>query len=145
MLRDFEEQKHRLDWESKIEKDEAVTLHGQGSRTMGIPAASLLSVFHLAFEDGLQALETQIKHLQSLGKQFTILFMGGSLRIPGLRKKVTALVARLEAQHNDRPAAWPHIRYTFLHDTEYYPYVPFSMLERMHRTNPGTTGQQPCR
>lgn len=112
-----------------------VTSHGE--------IDSLLSVFHLAFKDGLRALETQIKHIQSLGKEFAILFMGGSLRIPGLRNKVADLVARLGSQQ--RSGVGGQIRHGFLRVTDYHPEVPLHILERTCLTSRCTIGHQSCR
>lgn len=118
-VQDWERKKQTIDYEAYVRDRQQITLHGKGAGpSITVDAEEMAPFFRRAFDGGLAALQQELDYLIELGRDFDILFLGGSFSNPGLRAVVEALIARkrVEALAN----GISQIEYTFLVDGEQY-------------------------
>lgn len=118
-LQDFERQKRDMDYDQFIRDGKSITLHGIDSPNVLLETKHLVEIFETAFGAGQQAVAQVMKMLGDLGKNFAVLYTGGSFSNPGLRNR-SHRQTRILAQ--DYPLTV--IQHAFLDDHDRHPYVP---------------------
>lgn len=116
-LQDFKQQKQELHYKEFIHNKRLITLHGRSCPNLVVEPERLSRVFSDAFAAGKKVLA---KEIQRLGKDFRILFMGGSSQYPGLQDSIASIVSEAKAA-SGRDI---NIRHAFLADQEAHPYMP---------------------
>lgn len=115
MVQDFERQKETIDFTRGHRRN--IILHCEGTQTVAVKPDEVDQIFGTAFDKGLEALLVEIRSLVRLGKDFGILFCGGSFGSPGLRNRVNSELKRVRTGNVT-------VRHAFLNmfEQELHPY-----------------------
>ncbi|KAI1421249.1 hypothetical protein F5Y12DRAFT_38789 [Xylaria sp. FL1777] len=91
IMQRFEEQKWSLDY---THQTKPIVLIGNNPRfTVHIAPVHIRNAFEKAFQRGLQVLKAEISRIVRLGKDFAVVFCGGSYCSPGLRQQVDDIMS----------------------------------------------------
>lgn len=127
ILLDFEKQKRRLNY---VTNTEALILRGNDPyRTFPLRPDTIRQAFRTAFEDGLQLLQRELQRVLHLGKDFTVLFCGGSFCNAGLYTEVQQMMTRIDHEARGRGIT---AKSTFLRDEHYWWDDPVGWMAPRH-------------
>lgn len=121
LMKRFEEEKWELDY---TDKDASITLRGKDPRTnIILTSHRVKAACAKAFSAGLQALKEAVRILLALGKDFVVIFCGGSYCNPGLRRTITAYMEKVQGSAR-REGSQVRFRFLANYDSSWYVFCP---------------------
>ncbi|KAI1364575.1 hypothetical protein F5Y08DRAFT_339490 [Xylaria arbuscula] len=115
LLQDYEEKKKKLNY---LECPEALALRGKTLNVaIFIPRDRIQEAFDLAYREGLKLLKQELSRITRLGKDFAVLFAGGSFCNRGLYNTAKAIMEEAQRVAEARNIK---IEYAFIRDEHYW-------------------------
>lgn len=112
LLQDFDRQKRNLNY-NQLPNSTGILLQSTRGRSIVIPNDEIRRAFEITYQAGLELLKKELDRMTQLGRDFTVLFAGGSFKNPGLCHKAKTI---MDEWRNDEEARDISMNYVFLRD-----------------------------